>query len=144
VNHRYLIELMAAVAATAALWGCASVPAPQHTVDMRRGAARELGIARNAWAQCIRAAIPRLDDLQSSSEVLSSEAVARAALKSCSGEYADMVRALAGTLAPNCARDSACTRDAMARAQRTAMQVATDDVVIARIGAADAAALRCE
>lgn len=144
MNRKNLIALMAAVAAMAALCGCASVPTPQHTAEMRQEAARELGITRNAWAQCIRAAIPRLDDPESFSEVLSSDDVARAAMKACSEEYKDMVRALARTLAPTCGRDPGCTRAALATAQREATQIATDDVVTERVRAAGAAALQCE
>lgn len=144
MNCKGLIELMAAVAATVALCGCASAPAPQHAADMRQEATRELGITRNAWAQCVRAAIPRLDDPQSSSDVLSSDVLARAAMKSCSDEYANMVRALARTLGPTCGRDPDCTRGALAMAQREATQAATDDVVTARVRAAGAAALQCE
>jgi len=144
MNRKNLIELMAAVAATAALCGCASAPPPRHTADMRQEAARDLGITRNAWAQCVRAAIPRLDDPQSSSVVASSDVVARAAMRSCSDEYTDMARALVRTLAPTCRRDPDCTRGALATAQREATQVATNDVVTARVRAAGAAALQCE
>ncbi len=146
MNRKNLIELMAAVAATATLCGCASTPTPQpqHTADMRQEATRELGITRNAWAQCIRAAIPRLDNPQASPNVLASDVVARAAMKSCSEEYTDMMRALARTLAPTCSRDRDCTRGALAKAQREATQVATHDVVTARVQVAGAAALECE
>ena len=139
MNRKNLFELMAAVAATAALCGCASAPTPQHTADIPQDTARELGVTRNAWAECVRAAIPRLDHPESSSAV-----VARAAMNSCSNEYADMVRAWARTLAPTCGRDADCTRGALARAQREAMQAATDDVVTARVRAAGTAALQCE
>lgn len=139
-----LIELMAAVAVTAALCGCASAPPPQDTADMRQAATRELGVTRTAWAQCIRAAIPRFDDAQASSEVASSDDVARAAMQSCAREYADMVRALERTLAPNCGRSRDCTREALATAQREATKAATEDVVTARVRAAGAAALQCE
>ena len=144
MSRTNLIELIAAVAATAALCGCASAPTPQHTADMRQEATRELGITRNAWAQCIRAAIPRLDNPQSSSDVAPSEEVARAAMKGCSVKYTDMVRALVRTLAPICRRSPDCTRDALARAQREATHFAVDDVVAARVGVAGAAQLQCE
>ncbi|HEY2591373.1 MAG TPA: hypothetical protein VGI35_07255, partial [Steroidobacteraceae bacterium] len=139
MNRKNLIELMATVAATVALCGCASAPAPQHTADVRQEATKVLGSTRNAWAQCIRAAIPRLDDPQSSSDVLASDVVARAAMKSCSDEYTDMVRALARTLPPTCGRDPDCTRGALATAQREATQVVTEDVVTARVRAAGVA-----
>jgi hypothetical protein len=144
MNRKSLIELMAAVAATAALCGCASAPAPQHTVDTQRGAARELGVTRNAWAECVRAAISRLDHPQSSSDVVSSDVIARAAMKDCSEQYSDMVRALARTLAPTCGRDPDCARSAFATAQREATQAATEDVVTARVRAAGTAALQCQ
>lgn len=142
MNRKNLIDLMAALTATAALCGCASAPPPQRTADRRQEAAGELRITRNAWSQCIRAAIPRIDNPQSSADVASSEAVARAAMKDCSDDYTDMMRALARTLAPTCGRS--CTRNALATARREATQVATDDVVTARIRAAGAAALQCE
>ena len=144
MNRRNLIELIAAVAAAAAMCGCASAPTPQHTADVPQEAARELAITRSAWAQCVRAAIPRVDVAQSASDVASSDVVARAAMKSCSGQYTDMVRALARTLAPTCSRDPDCTRGALATAQRDAMQAATQDVVTARVRAAGTAALQCQ
>ncbi|MGH8219301.1 MAG: hypothetical protein ACREUT_12185 [Steroidobacteraceae bacterium] len=144
MNRMNLIELMAAMAATAALCACASAPTPQRTADTRLGAAGELGIARKAWEQCIRTAIPRLDHPQSTSDVLSSDVLARAAMKSCSEQYTNMVRALADTLAPTCGRDADCRRGALARAQREATRAATGDVVTARVRAAGAAALQCE
>lgn len=144
MNRMNLIELVAAVAATAAFCACASAPPPPHTADMRQDAARELGIARSAWAQCIRAAIPRLDASQSSSDVASSDIVARAAMNSCSDEYTHMVRALRRTLAPACGRDSDCTRRALATAEREATQAATADVVTARVRAAGTAAQQCQ
>jgi len=144
MSRKNLIELVLAVAATAVVWGGASASTPQPTVDTRQEAAKELGITRNAWAQCVRAAIPRLDHPQSSSDVASSDAVARAAMKSCSGEYADMVRALRRTLAPSCGRDPDCTRAALATARRQAKRLATNDVVNARVRAAGAAAVQCQ
>lgn len=157
-NRKDLIALMAAVAATAALCGCASAPAPQHTApapqhtadapqhtaDARREPSSELRLTRSAWSKCVRTAIPKHDDPQSSADVLSSEAVARAAMKDCSDQYTDMMRALARTLAQTCGRDRDCTRRALATAQRKAAQAATEDVVNARVRAAGAAALQCE
>jgi type II secretory pathway pseudopilin PulG len=140
MNRKNLIELLAAVAVTAAMYGCASVPAPQHTADVRQEAAKEdLGSARNAWEECVRAAIPRLDDAQSTSEI-----VARTAMKGCSDQYADMVRALTRTLAPTCGQDSDCAHDALAKAQHEATVAATDDVVTARVRVAGAQVLKCE
>ncbi|HEY6457375.1 MAG TPA: hypothetical protein VIY90_19030 [Steroidobacteraceae bacterium] len=139
MNRKYLIGLMAAAAATAALCGCVSAPTPQPRADMRQQATAELGITRNAWSGCVRAAIPPLDDPQSSSDV-----VARAAMKRCSDEYTAMVRALTRTLAPACGRDPDCTRRALATAQGEATKVATDDVVAARVRVAGATILKCQ
>lgn len=139
MNRENLVGLIPALAATGVLCGCASAPTPQHTADVRPEATRELGVTRNAWAACVRAAIPRLDDPKSSSD-----AIARAAMKGCSHEYTDMTRALTRTLASTCGRDSNCTRGALATAQREATQVATDDVVTARVRAAGTAALQCQ
>jgi hypothetical protein len=139
MNLKNLIEMMVAVAATAALCGCASAPTPQRTADIPQEAARELGTTRNAWAECVRAAIPRLDHPESSSEV-----VARAAMNSCSDQYTDMVRALSRTLVPSCGRDSDCTRGALAKAAREAMRAATDDVVTSRVQVAGAQVLKCQ
>ena len=140
MNRKNLIELMATVAATVALCGCASAPRPQHTADIRQEpAGAELGITRNAWAECVRAAIPRFDTPQTSSE-----AVARAAMKGCSDEYTAMERVLTRTLAPTCRRDPDCTRVALAKAQREATQDATADVVTARVRVAGAQVLVCQ
>jgi hypothetical protein len=139
VNRKNLIELMAAVAATAALCGCASAPTPQLTADLPQETARELDTARNAWTECIRAAIPPLDHPESSSEV-----VARAAMNGCSAEYTNMTRALARTLAPACGRNPDCTRNALAKAQRDATRAATDEVVSARVRVAGAQVLKCQ
>lgn len=144
MNRKGLIEVMAAVAATAALCACATAPAPQHTAGTRQEPSRNLLLTRNAWSKCVRTAIPRHDDPQSSADVLSSEVVARAAMKDCSDEYTDMMRALARTVAQTCGRDRDCTRRALATAQRKAKQTATEDVVNARVRAAGAAALQCE
>ena len=89
MNRKNLIGLMVAVAATAALCGRASAATPQISGDTGQEAARALDVARNAWTECVRAAIPKLDHPESTSE-----AVARAAMNGCSDRYADMVRAL--------------------------------------------------
>jgi hypothetical protein len=141
MDRKYLIELMAAaIAGMAGACGCASAATPQHTSDLRQDAVgKELGAARNTWTECVRAAIPRVDDPHSPSEV-----VARAAMKSCAGEYTDMVRVLTSTLAPGCGKDAACTRDVLAKAQRDAIKAATDEVVTSRVREAGAASLRCQ
>jgi hypothetical protein len=131
MNRKNLSELVVAVAATAAVCGTASAATPQ--------AARELDVTRNAWSECVRAAIPRLDQPPATSD-----AVARAAMNSCSEQYADMVRALSRTLVPTCGRDSDCTRDALAKAQREATRAATDEVLTARIRVAGAQVLECQ
>jgi hypothetical protein len=139
VNRKNLIELMVAVTATGALCGLARAATPQHTEDTAQGAARELDVTRNAWLECVRAAIPRLDNPESTSDT-----VARAAMSSCSDQYADMVRALSRTLAPTCGQDSDCTRNSLAKAQSEATRAATDEVVTARIRVAGAQVLKCE
>jgi hypothetical protein len=139
MNCKNLVKLMAAVTATVALCGCAIAPAQLHTADIRQEAAGEPGHARNAWEECVRAAIPGLDDVQSSSE-----AVARAAMKGCSDEYSDMLRAVSRTSAQTCGQDSDCTRGALAKTQREATQAAIDDVVTARVRVAGAQVLKCE
>jgi hypothetical protein len=139
MSCKNLIGLIAAVAATASLCGCASAPMPQHTEEMRQETARELDATRNVWAECVRAAIPRLDHPESSSA-----AVARAAMNGCSIEYADVERILAGSLAPTCGRNPDCTRNALAKAQREATRAATDEVVTARVRVAGAQVLKCQ
>jgi hypothetical protein len=139
MNRKNLIALMLAVAATAAVCGRASAAAPQNTGDTGQEAARELDVTRNAWSECVRTAIPRLDYPESTSD-----AVARAAMNSCSDRYADMVRALSRTLVPTCGRDSDCTRAALAKAEREATRAATDEVTTARIRVAGAQVLKCE
>ncbi len=139
MNRRNLNVLMVAVAATAALCGCASAPTPQLSGDIPQEAAGELGVTRNAWAECVRAAIPKLDHPPSSSDV-----VARAAMSSCSDKYTDMMRALSLTLVPTCGRDSDCTRAALAKAEREATRAATDDVVTSRVQIAGAQVLKCQ
>jgi hypothetical protein len=139
MNRKILIGLMAAVAATAGLGACASAPAPQHTADRRQEATGELGVTRNAWAECVRTAIPRVDDPRSSSEV-----VARAAMKSCTDQYTAVTTALMHTLAPSCSHDAACASGAMAKAEREATQAATNEVVDARVRVAGAQVLKCE
>jgi hypothetical protein len=139
MNRKNLIELMVAVTATGALSGLAGAATPQHTEDTAQEAAGELDATRNAWLECVRAAIPRLDHPESTSD-----AVARAAMNSCSDQYADMVRALSRTLVPTCGQDSDCTRNVLAKAQNEATRAATDEVVTARIRVAGARVLECQ
>jgi hypothetical protein len=139
MDRKNLIELVVAAAATAALCGLANAATPQHTEDTAQEAAGQLSVTRNAWLECVRAAIPRLDHPESTSE-----AVARAAMTSCTDPYADMVRALSRTLVPTCAQDSDCTRNALAKAQSEATRAATDEVVTARIRVAGAQVLVCQ
>jgi hypothetical protein len=139
MNRKNLLELMVAVAATAALCGRASATTPQHTENTAQQAARELDVTRNAWLECVRAAIPQLDHPESTSD-----AVARAAMSSCSDQYADMVRALSHALGPSCGGDTDCTRNGLAKAQREATRAATDEVVTARIRVAGARVLECQ
>jgi hypothetical protein len=139
MNRKKLIELLVAMAATAAVCGLASAATPQHVEDTAQQATKGLDVARSAWLECVRAAIPRLDQLESTSD-----AVARAAMKSCSDQYADMVRALSRTLVPSCGQDADCTRNAMAKAQSEATHAATDEVVTARIRVAGAQVLICQ
>jgi hypothetical protein len=117
----------------------ARAPTPLHTEDTAQEAARELDVTRSAWSECVRAAIPRLDHPESTSD-----AVARAAMNSCSDQYADMIRALSRTLVPTCGQDSDCTRNALANAQSEATRAATDEVVTARIRVAGARVLECQ
>ena len=139
MNRKNLMQLMAAVAATAALCGCESAPVPQHTADRGQMSGSELDSARNAWVECVRAAIPRLDHPESSSAV-----VASAAMTSCSGEYTQMERVLARSWVPSCGQDADCMRNALAKAHREATQTAIDDVITARVRVAGAQVLKCE
>jgi hypothetical protein len=139
MNGKNLIEVLVAVAATAALSGRASAATPQNTGDSGQEAVTGLDVARNAWLACVRAAIPRLDHPESTSD-----AVARGAMSSCSDQYADVVRALSRTLAPTCGQDADCTRNALAKAQSEATRAATDEVVTARIRVAGAQVLICQ
>jgi hypothetical protein len=139
MNRKNLIELMVAVAATAALCGLASAAAPQHTEDTAQEAAGELGVTRSAWLECVRAAIPRLDHPESTSD-----AVARGAMNSCSDRYTAMLRALSRTLVPTCAQDSDCARAALVKAEREATRAAIDEVMTARIRVAGARVLECQ
>jgi hypothetical protein len=139
MERKNLIQLMMAVAAIAALCGRASAATPQHAEDTAQEAARELDVTRNAWLECVRAAIPRLDHPESTSD-----AVARAAMNGCSDQFTDMVRALSRTLGPTCGQDSDCTRNALAKAQSEARRAATDEVVTARIRVAGAQVLICQ
>ena len=139
MNRKNLIELMVGIAATAALCGRVSAAPPPHTEGMGQEAARELDVTRNAWLECVRAAIPPLDQPESPSA-----AVARAAMNSCSVQYTAMLGALSRTLVPTCDRDSDCTRAAQAKAEREATRAATEEVVSARIRVAGAQVLKCE
>jgi hypothetical protein len=139
MNRKNLIELMVGIAATAALCGRASAATPQHAEGMGQEAARELDVTRNAWLECVRAAIPVLDHPESTSA-----AVARTAMNSCSDQYTAMLGALSRTLVPTCDRDSDCARAALAKAEREATQAATDEVVTARIRVAGAQVIKCE
>ena len=132
MNRKNLIELMLAVAVAAALCGRAGAATPPQ-------AASELDATRNAWLECVRAAIPRLDQPESTSET-----VARAAMNGCTDQYATVERALSRTLAPSCSRNSDCTRDALAKAQVEATRTAIDEVVTARIRVAGARVLECQ
>ena len=133
------IELIFAVAAAAAVCGLANAATPQHADDPGPETARGLDVARNAWLECVRAAIPRVDHPESTSE-----AVARAAMTSCTDRYADMVHALSRTLVPTCAQDAECTRNALAKVQSEATRTATDEVMTARIRVAGAQVLVCQ
>ena len=139
MNRKNLVELMLAAAAMAALCGHVSAAAPQHSADAGQEAARELDGTRNTWLACIRAAIPRLDHPESTSD-----AVAHAAMNSCTDQYTAMLGMLSRTLAPTCDRDSDCARAALAKAEREATQSATDEVVSARIRVAGAQVLICQ
>jgi hypothetical protein len=139
MNRKNPMELMVAIAATAALCGCESAPVPLHTADRGEVSASELDSARGAWVECVRAAIPRLDHPESSSAV-----VASAAMSGCSGESTQMERVLARTLVPTCGQDADCTRNALAKAHREATQAAVDDVITARVRVAGAQVLKCE
>lgn len=139
MRRKNLIELMGAIAATAALCGHASAATPQHAEAIGQEAARELDVTRNAWSECVRAAIPRLDHPPAISDV-----VARAAMDSCSDKYSDMIRALSRTLVPTCGQDSVCTRAALATAEREATRAAVDEVMAARIRVAGAQVLECQ
>jgi hypothetical protein len=136
MNRRNLVGPIVALAATAALCGCASAPVQQGAVETRQEATANLEAARNAWAECVRTAIPRFDTAQTASEV-----VAGAAMNACSDRYTTMWRALERT---TCGRDSACTRDAAVKAQRDATRTATDEVMSARVKVAGAQVLQCQ
>lgn len=143
MNRKNLIGLMAALAATAALCGCASAPTRQETATERattgQEAAKAVGTARNVWTECVRAAVSRVDDFESPSEV-----VARNAMKGCSDEYTNLVQAVALTLAPICGRGPDCTRRADAKVQRETTKAATDEVIAARVHEAGATVLKCQ
>jgi len=138
MNRKNLIGLVM-VAATAAMCGCASAPASRHTAQVRQEGAPELANSRSALAKCIRAALPQLDDRQSPSAT-----IARAALRGCATEDQDLVRALVRASAPSCGGGADCTRDVEAKAQRDVTQLATDEVVNARVHAAAAQVPKCQ
>ena len=139
MNRKNLIELMVGIAATAALCGRVSAAPPPHTEGMGQEADRELDGTRNAWLECVRTAIPRLDHPESTSN-----AVAHAAMNSCADQYTAMLRVVSRALVPTCDRDSDCAHAALAKAEREATQAATDEVVTARIRVAGAQVLKCE
>ena len=139
MDRKTLIALLVAVTAAPIVCGHASAATPQTSGDTGQEATAELDAARNAWLDCVRAAIPRLDHPESTSE-----AVARAAMSGCSGQYTDLVRALSRTLVPTCGRDADCTRTALAKAEREATRTATEEVVTARIRVAGAQVLICQ
>jgi hypothetical protein len=139
MNRKNLIELMVGIAATAALCGRASAATPQHAEGVTQEAAKELEVTRKAWLECVRAAIPGLDHPESTSD-----AVAHAAMNSCSNQHTAMLGALSRTLVPSCDRDSECTRNALAKAESEATRMATDEVVTARIRVAGAQVLICQ
>ncbi len=139
MNRKSLIPLMIAIAATPSLCGLAGAATPLHTEDSAHQAARELDLTRIAWLECVRAAIPRFDHPESTSA-----AVAHAAMNNCSDQYTAMLDALARSLVPSCDRESDCARAAQAKAEREATQVATDEVVTARIRVAGAQVLECQ
>jgi hypothetical protein len=140
MNHKNLINIMLTVAATAALYGCASAPAPQQSRDIPQAATSdELVLTRNAWASCLQTAIPRLDVAQSPTD-----AVAHAAMQACTAEYTRLTQTQVNALAPACSRDAQCARNATAKAQREATQSAIDAVVTARVRVAGAQAIKCQ
>ena len=129
MNRKNLVELMVAAAAMAALCGPASAQQP----------AAELDGTRSTWLACVRAAIPRLDRPEATSD-----AVAHAAMNSCADQYTAMLGPLSRTWVPTCGQDSDCTRAALAKAEREATKTATDEVVSARIRVAGAQVLICQ
>lgn len=136
MNRKNLIGLMAALAAVA---GSASAQETARESAPTEQAATAAGTARKVWAECVRAAVLRLDDSESPSD-----AVARLAMKSCSDQYTDMVRAVELTLAPSCGRDPDCTRGALATLEREATQAATKEVLAARVRVSNEAVLKCQ
>lgn len=139
MNCKILIELLATSAAMAVLCGSANASPPPHTVESPQQPIGDVSVARGTWQQCVRAAIPRVDEPQTSSA-----AVARAAMKNCSNQYTAMMQAVSQALPPACDHDPACTRAALAKAEREAMQSATDDVVTERVQVAGAQVLKCQ
>jgi hypothetical protein len=139
MKHKNLIGMLVAFAATAVLSGQAPASTLRRTADIQQGGAGELGVARNAWTECIRAAIPALDIPPATAD-----AVARAAMHSCSEKYSDMTQALTRTLEPTCGQDSKCTQAALARADRDAIRAAVEEVTAERIRVANAQVLKCQ
>ena len=138
MNRRNRIAL-GVVAVTSALGAWALAGAAPHEPDARRDAAAEFAATRSALAHCIQRALPGLDD-----HLSSSESVARAALKSCTREFTDMVQAVARLYAPSCGGGSDCTQGALANAERGSTQVAIDEVNTERIRLAGAQVLICQ
>ncbi len=134
-----LIEMMVAVTAVAVLSGNASASTLQRTVDIPQVGAGELGVARNAWMECIRAAIPALDVPPATADE-----VARAAMTSCSARHSDMTQALTRTVESTCGQDSKCTQAALAKAERDAARTVLDEVTAERIRVANAQVLKCQ
>lgn len=146
MNPKKLIAQMAALAAAAVLCGYASAPAlAQETAPesaptaLGQDAAGAVGTARKVWAECVRAAVSRLDDSVSPSAV-----VAQKAMNGCADQYTQMERAVAGSLAPACSQSPDCTRGALAKIQREATKAATDEVIAARVRVSGDAVLKCQ
>lgn len=139
MNRKNLIKLLVAIAVTAPVSGYAAPPTPQQNPDVPRPAATALASTRGAWMDCIRGAIPHLDQPPATSEE-----VARAALSSCADQYAQVTQALTRTLDPACAQDARCAQTALADAEHDATHAALEEVMAARIRVAGAQVLVCE
>ena len=127
------------VAVTIGLCGCAIVYAAPPAAPARQDAAVDFAATRGALAHCVERALPGLDD-----HLASSESVARAALKSCTKEYEQLVLSLTRMYAPSCGGGPECTQGARANAERGATQVAIDEVNTERIRVAGAQVLICQ